>query len=787
MVAYSIISQRFNYEYRNGSTFATNPTTDYSVDLKGNPGELIKLTQTVEMSVTINQFETSLMTFNSTADATYGEFVAPGINFLSEGMYAGATLDVFGGGMTGTPISVTVGMVTGTLFNTLKITKANLLVAGLVDGTDYTNIIIRLTSAPAVLIYKYGLNENSSSGTNYTSWFDANEQAYGHNALTGSLQTLSPVGLGIISWNLSTSIQAKFDATVGTYFHQYTVEHIFRMPYYVEGEYENINDGTSPAKFMGTNSVRYDNAYYFGGVPGSTFIKADIQGAPGNVGYFKESYNGFANDYLIQNVAIANADNSGVLEGTVVNTLTFQIKNTASVNFTTASKVILYHSKLPTSTEYQNKPTAFDTIWMFERLVTTESAGAVSGTIITNFDITLNADPTILDVTADIQYTAGQQALISDTANYLLWVTVGNVLADPDNRISLPVHLSQFSKNLDVTGLVDASTTAVFFEPFEFNTGSRRIVSWTGWNGDLGGAQCSLIKNATIECLVRRAYFKIISKSSTEELELLSIEIPIGKPQLVVVGGNTYQILNVDVQGSFNLPATTPLNRLKGTATVPAIATTTQLIAFEVGFQTPWRKWVFNNTVPNSLYDAAEEQNNQNYKTSNYSNVDGFEVFPCWEFVMLSDGNVETTYRKMTFEANVNDFDLPGTPFTAVTKYYDESNQLTSNIFVDQNVRIEIEFTHSSGVISKTDLEAYIWIERDGSQEQPNFLHSSIDLTSPTNPLTPSSVVTSTNYQFVEIKSVSNLITIICLTNRDNLQDGVNYNIYGRIKNKTIA
>lgn len=785
MTNYSIIAQRFNTEFRNGSTFATNPTTDFSVDLKANVGELCKLTQTIEISVTVNPDEIQTIQYNATSDATYGEFVGTGINFMTQGLYTGAVLDVTWGG--GPAVSATVSIISGPGYNTLKVTKANLTTAGIVDGDIRTDFKFRLTSVPDTLIYKYGLNKNDFTGTNYTSWFDNNIQGYYISNLTTSLQTMTRIGLGIKSWDLST-VQAKFDSTSGTYFHQYTVEHTFRIPHYVEGEYENINDGTSPDRFLGTASIRYDNGWFFGGTTLGEYIKVEIKGGPGNVGYFKESFNGYANNYAIQNVAISNADNSGVLEGTVVNTLTFQIKKNSAGNFSSSSKVILYHSKLPTQTEYQNKTTDFSTLWIFESLVTTETAAPVSGTIITNFNITLNADPTILDVTADIQYTAAQQSLIFNGSNYLTWISVGYEGAmNPDDRVALPVDLDQFSKDLDVPGLITGATVT-FFEPFEFYTGVRGITTWTGFDGDLGGTNFEVVRDTSIYSAITKVQFKIISTNGTDEMELLAIDVPIGKVQVVELGSEFYQILNTNTPGSFTLPTNTLLNRIVGETTVPSAPTGSQTYNFRLGFQTPWRDWIFNNTVPNDLYDVTIPQNNQNYKTSNYSNVDGYEVFAVWEATATTQAGVSTITRKLTAESNVTDFDTAGSAgFSGVVKVYTPSVVQTTDLSPYENRIIVVDFPHALGTITKANLEGYIWIERDGSSEPPWFLHSSLDFTKLGHPLLPTDTESTGNTQFVEVRSINNLVQLICQTDHNQIQDGVTYNIYGRLKNKTIV
>jgi len=792
MTIYSLISQRFNNEWINGPTFATSPTTIYNNVLTGNVGDRIKVVQTIEIQVTVNPSLIQTIQYNATADATYGEFVGAGINFLSEGMYTGAVVDVDWGG--GAVVSATVGLISGTGYNTLKVTKANLTTAGIVDGSILTDYRIRLTSVPDALIYKYGLNPNGSTATNYTGWFDANIQGYYLTNLTGSLQTMTPIGLGIISWNLSESVQAKFDATVGTYKNQYTVEHIFKIPFFTASQIDNLEDETSPDLLLGTASIRYDNGWFFGGTTLGEYIKAEIQGNDGNVGYFNENFNGLANNYDVQSVTITNSDDSGVLEGSVANTVTLQVKKNNG-NWTAAtSRVLIRHAKLPTETEYTNKPTAFSTIWIYDQAVQVEGVAPVSGTaVITAFTVTINGDPTLLDVSFVITYDALEKLLISDTSKYLLFLTTGAEYATADDRVTLQIDLNNFSKNLDVTGLIN-SVTPAFYEPWANFTGSVNPVTLTGWNGDLIGLKFTVLRNAspiTTTSSISKAQFKILAVNSVtgEEFDFpdYTINWLIGTPTKTVVGGNIYQILNTNVLNSFNMPNSEMFNRIIVDATVPSVATVTQTYVFTAGFQMPWRQWLKNFSAPPEVYDPAEEQNNQNYRVSNYSNIDDWEIFPVFELTMNTVGGVQTIYRKMIFESNIYDFDTNNGAFVGVSEYYDEDGNITDNIYVDQNVLCLIEISHTSGVISKTDLEAYIWIERDGSDIQPWFLHSDIDWTSPLNPLTPSDVLDTGNTQFVEIFSANNLIVLRCYTNKDNLQDGVNYNVYGRIKNKTLV
>jgi hypothetical protein len=146
-----------------------------------------------------------------------------------------------------------------------------------------------------------------------------------------------------------------------------------------------------------------------------------------------------------------------------------------------------------------------------------------------------------------------------------------------------------------------------------------------------------------------------------------------------------------------------------------------------------------------------------------------------------STGGINTDYELYSDSSTIADFDTNGGTFTAITKLYDESGDLTDNVFTDQTIKIEIEFTHALGVLSKSDLWGRIWIEQENATGNPSDLSTHKDFTNPLSPIMPSDTLVTGNTTLVEIVSVNNLVTLICFTNKDNIVDGVNYNIYGRL------
>ena len=134
----------------------------------------------------------------------------------------------------------------------VKTKGKNLDLAGLLNDIR-SDFEIRVTSAPDRVTYKYGLNQLNASTNNYQSPFDNNQQAYYNNAITGSYQTLTRIG-NDVSWDLGT-VEIKFNGTSSSYIHEFEIRHTFKIPDYVDGQLNNIQNLITPQNLIGTNSL----------------------------------------------------------------------------------------------------------------------------------------------------------------------------------------------------------------------------------------------------------------------------------------------------------------------------------------------------------------------------------------------------------------------------------------------------------------------------------------------------------------------------------------------------
>ena len=638
---FSVISKKFYNQYRNGDTFASN-LTEFTDRLQGNVGELVQLVEEIEVRTIANEGQSIDIQFFELSFLTYCTFSAPLLDWVEEGFYNGAGVRIE---FDGTFVNGTCEGVSGSGNSILKLdstTRTALLTAGLTNEETRQDIVIKITTAPTYLNYKAGINPNGTTSPNYDSPYGG-ETSFQLKGITGAFQDMLWVG-NLDGSNLG-SARVKFDGTNDNYRHTFTVEHTFKMPYYIEGQTTNINTGVNPSNLLGANSVNYGNGFFFGGTTNITVAQFEDLGSIGNVGYFNENFNGFVNNYDIENVVYTNTPNTGTLESTLTTTVTFDIKNNLG-SWSGGEEVILNHSKLPLSTEYTDQTDDYDDIWVFDSLRQTEGAAAVFGDILKNFTATIDGgDPTLINVSCNFVFSSDDQARITEESDFLIYLTVATQnLSTPDtmDRVNLIVDQKNYSADVDVKGLV-TNYTPEHYEEWTALSGAKNHTNFTGWDGDLVGLKFDFDVSVAQGGFIKEFKAHVVIDDGTNWHSLWSQAIAITK---IAFFTNTYdyQIFDKDLQAGFNFPSTEPLNRLKLTAEQPVGTPTVQNWKGEVSFRVPWRDWIENLNIPTTFIDYSEPNNNLNEKTSNYSGVSGYDVKSMLEVLVGSSEGPDTTY-----------------------------------------------------------------------------------------------------------------------------------------------
>ena len=706
-----VTDTKFYNELRNGVLFDLN-LLDFTDSLLGNVEETVQVLKTISVETSVLASDFGSIQYTGGA---VGSFLING-NWFNEGISVGSTIDIIWDGNLETE---TVISVTGINSSIITTTNANLNSAGLFNQSR-SDFEFRVSSPPDRASFKYGLNQLNASSNNYSSPLGGNEQAYYTNSISGAFSSLIRIG-SPNSWNLGL-VEIKFDGTTASYVHTFTIKHTFKIPYYQDGQIGNVTDLVAPNNLSGTNSFKYGFGLFMSETNNSYNRIFEDVGSAGGVGYLNENFNGQQNDYAIENVVYTNTFDNSSISSAESNIVTCQIKNNSG-NFLAGQKVILKHSKLPIESDYINNSQSFDNVFIFDSLETTEGAVSVDSTVITLCTVVLNADPTLLDVTFTIEYTASQQLLISTGDSFLLSVVLGDETLTPylSNRVTLKIDSQVWAKNTDVLGLVQNNDIR-FFEGDEdiVIPSSSEATDFKGYDADFVGLNCSFQTNAQEGAVLGRSRFKLIADNGTNSFELRSVVVFNSQIQQTNPANTTYayQIVNNDSQNQYNIQPTESFNRIKIDSVVPASGFVWQDWNIQLAFKVSWRDWIANAGVDNIFYDATELNNNQNYKTSNYSDLNSYKIYGVMELNILSPSGVSTIYELYSNESRQLDFDVSGlNPMTADVFIYDINNDLVDNVYNNENVRIEIEFNHSLGLLNKIQGEIILEPENTTSQE----------------------------------------------------------------------
>jgi len=797
-------SKEFKTEYRNGSTFAGKPL-EFSTVLQENVGEFTQLSEVFTMEVIFNEFLSVPVKYTSLGLGG-GIFTSSGTDFVFEGLRAGQSIDISDGDNTTT---TTVTSVTGAGNITLLFDDSaiNLTTGGwLTPDATYTNLTIRVRSVPTYLRYSYGIMDSATTPNNYESPIDGSAQSYQLDGFSGAFQDMDRLG-SVVSWDLSTKVQAKFNSTTGNYVHEFEILHEFRTAWYVEDELGNLAGPTNPTRLAGDSTQKYVNGFEFGyGSTLITAIKEDPFGTvgSGNLGYYNEALNGFPNIFTLDSYTISNASGIDNLEASEINTCTAVITCPGPGVFAAGQQVIVNHSACPPATKYASSFNTSDEVFLRDSILLTEGGAPANSSIITGATLVLDS-PTQITITWRVTYTGDQQNQIDAGEQYLQWVVVGDqsLTALTERPVNLIAEFDRYTKNTDVSGQI-ANYQPYFYNPHNALSGTRFTTDWSGWDGDFMKLNASFDLTQTNDGNYRKITSlksQIVAWDGTTDFVIKSKTLPIDPQVQFENAGYIYQIIDLSGTEGENLKFGDEMNsyELESTPTFPAGSQ--PWVVQTIIPRIPWRDWVANDAVPSSFYDNTKPNNNQNEKSSNYqtgpflvyhrlrAEVTLFVPGEDTSLITSIQGfkpDVVTIHNLWSDHFDILDFDVDGgLGFSANQFWYDTNNDLTDALFTDEQIRIEIEFDHGLGVLPIGDLTGYIWVERDGGTTNPYYLHTDKDYSNSASPLEPSNTLLTGNTQFVEVISASNKVTFICYTNPDNIDKNITYNIYGRLEKKT--
>ena len=781
MSNFKVISTKYFNQLRNGFDYSLN-TSEFTTTLKANAGEKIKLTEVIELGVIINESKSLPILFDSSEDSLISNFT----DWTAKGLYAGVDIQI---SFDGTDIAATVESITGDTNEKLIVdsTAATALTntRGFTGGVSRDDVVIIITTAPTNLEYKFGIIPNSQGTNSYKSDLDKQEQVYYAKGISTSNVDMNWLG-GKESTNTGT-VTIKFVSTRNDYVHKFELNHIFVVPYYTPQILSSILNNKNPSYLGRGKSLKYCNGFFFSGDRNSTKSTFEDNGRDGSVGFYDENFSGFKLNYGIEDYAVSNSLNTGVIEVTVANTVTFKMTSSTATGFVGSEEIILYHSKLPEAVEFENKTDSYDTVFMRDQIAQTEGAAAVASGMWSAVTVTLSGGK--LEVSAVITYTTDQKLLLGKSKYVLLSANIATEDKNqPDNvdRANMKLAAANVSSDDDVRGVVSGWQPSIY-KPSEFNAGTA-YTDFKGWDGDIVGQTFTFDVNMTYSPLITGAEFSLVLDNGTDYWKIPNTtrSFPITSVVTTSLYGYDFQVLTLNNTNDLNLDPSLLLNKVILSSIIPTSTTSTQTWVGSVGFRVPWREWIQNLNVPTSFIDYAQTNNNQNNKSSNYSGVSSYEVKTLVRLQVQTPGDqvsLTTFYECFSDASAISDYDTdPTAGFTADIKVYDPAGEIvTDEVLSNQQCKIVAEFVHTSGIITLANIEGYISINTATGTEQQWSLHSDVDMTGANNPLQPSDTLTTNNNQFVEVISTNNLVQLICYTNQSNISEDIDYKLYARL------
>lgn len=746
----TVNNRKFFREFRNGSTFSVDPGV-FSTFFKANTLERVKFTTSISVKTVVVANSSNEIQFIT--DGVNATWILPS-NWAPEGFKTGDTVRFVRGGLiaNATISSISAGvMVTndpgfiGTLL--------------LASGNFYDDLEVRNTTTPTSLIFQYGIVPNilpppslTTASPSFLSWLDGQAQSYFANGIGAAPTALT--GTSTASAQLTESLTAQRLSITDSYIFTFQIEHIFRVEFFIAAYLSDLINNTKPFAFTSPNSLRYITQYNFGVSatdPNELRVFNDTE-LNGSLGFIGDSFTNGVGNYIVDSMVYKDVALNFLpsLEVTITNYCTTIIKKTSG-NFAAGQKVIIYLSKLPTETEYSNSSTSWSAIRVFDTVTQVEGAAAVASVALTNVVVSLNADPTKLDVNFRVTYNSLQVPLIDPNENYGIFMSIGDITlsADLSDGKVVWVDVNTYTKNTDISGLILSNEIECYTAEKNPSSGTGDTSDFKLWNGRLEEfratfrlkkfAAATLVNQIILRTFVTKIEAQLVTWDNVANVEgiLETFNIPLVETIApVLVGGAFYQYYNVNGFGNFNINPTAIANNYKVKAAIPGVFGDQPFIVI-FPMIIPDRTDLLNATIPISFFDDTKPNNNQNYKTSNYSGVGNFGIYVKLNVTVRHLG-IDTIYELYTEKSVVRDYDIdpPTNNWSCVHEILDPADVVIPNFNYSAINKIRSTFSMATaGALTLADLVAeHVLTPKDESE--PGFrLHSSVDWNFDGNPL----------------------------------------------------
>ena len=765
----------------NGTTFNQN-LTKYKDNLAGYVGGRYKV---------INDFAVSVYWVSQTGSETRYQFnfndnwiAYEGVDWVKEGFTVGDTIG-FSYYYNGAKFNNNGGVITS--FSGDRIYFDDITPNG--NFTIFNTaekLSVYLFSKKQSINYSFGFVENNDEFSNNSLLTGASQTYYGSYLMENQTYSLSQLGENKdwVSGNCKFRGNARQDVTdingfkLGVEFN-YQVTHEFILnPFYREGDISrltNENGLIQPSFLAGDFSLKYvfETELRRELSNPNTAISYKQQDLLGSVAYFNENYNGFNNNYEVQSVNYTDVATGEELESINPSTPTYVnavINKLSGTSITSDHYVNFSIFKCTSQEEYTNTTnTDLEQNFLFNNELTLIDGTSNTGEDIITELVVTPITTSSFSVRAKIEYSNENQLKINEGDFFTVSCAVQNSSLDAgsEDTVNLLLDTREYTAELDIFGLA----TAPKFELYE-PIGGTAYSSIYAFNEDNINAKTQIVLDLTKEAFINNLSTKLIAYNPTTadtfELDSYNIDysevISNGVQQLEFDSSKPYPDSIRDEQRDviLNLDSSTANNATYN---------------LDFGQKLNWKDWVYNRDVNTSFYDNSKPNNNLNFKASNYSNLLGYEI-------------------RLGIQSNIFGFDDLGR--SGNTDYLFLSQKITtfdydSNEDLDGVIELfDAETLTSLGTSPRTDKDTLFkvtwfdvsagsedWfinrIERsdnvgDAIYELSSFTDYNGGILKPLNGETK-----------LKVEQVGNNLEVKCLIDYTKLEQGVTYNLTGRI------
>jgi len=783
-------SCEFYNQLKSGQGF-TSPT-DPTNNLVGSVGERIKLVMEIGVAWYFRCSDANqLIVVNGVAPAI--TFTRQAGSWLTDGFYVGDNVSING------YIDFTINTITDTTIN------ATITAGTMVDGT-YTNSSIVVTGVTSLtaLIYKFGLIGNSDIFT-YASKISGNDQIYyaaGISPAGSPPPTVNMLALGNYEdWvsgkgdsitNASATVEYESQSLISNIIWQYfKIVHYFIInPFYLQQYEQNYIDGTIPDILAGLNSLKYAFECEFRTVlsnPNTSKI-ARVENNLGCVGWFDENFNGFDNLYEVESITYEDTTLMTSCDGLQTSART-TVTVTVNGSFTAGKPYGMIVYLCPDNTAYTNTINSnMEGNYLFDDAIVNEGAGWVNSNtngIIVNTKIDIVGGQLVIK--GQIEYTTLQQLQLNINSKYVIGVIVANDSLSSGNsdKVILLADYNTYVASADIPDLMYVTGFETYQHFVTDPTATTGTTKADIWNEDGLCFKFDFWLDLNLNALLNSLKFLVIAYDSTTGNYFILGQYAINLNNVIISGG-VQQINIADTRG-YKLNSSDYFNKV--IVTTGANIGNKQYYQMYIGQKTPWQDWLQNLDVDTVFYNNAEPNNNLNYKSSNYSNLNNYQI----KFALLANvygtnslgisGN--TDYLILTPDFLTYDYDLP-TTWTATLETFDETGttNLGGSIRTDANTLFRITWVRSGAFNVGYNFWAIHRIEESNETGTDIYEFSSLITSINDNKLIP---ISGATYLDVNVIPSSNTVITECLIDFTKLEAGKTYKLSGRLDDGTAV